>query len=824
MLCGPALILYLLGGNIAEARGRGFAAVPALGLASKPADGRQRRAGGAAGSLRAMWILDTRPLTTTAMGLPVGTSICTTSVRQYQFSFGRTYVRMIDKGSPVEPTRQQHLGGAMAAVSRGESLEPGSRNRHAAFRDLIQRGTTQLGEAELRELLGDLVPFGPARLCQDPRQAGMISKSLTYPVVLKVFSAGLLHKSDHGLVRVGLRSQSEVEDAATHLLSVAAGLALEQPQLSVQTQLTGLELAIGVRRDELGALCMVAAGGTLIELKGDSRAALAPVDLAEARSLIYSLDIAPAFAGYRGSGALDIAAFAQLFSRIADLAIDIPEIAELDLNPVFVNSRGCFVADGAAILAAPATERANEVADVNGFFSPRRIAVVGASKNEAKAGGLIVKYLIKHGFSGEIIAVNQAPTFIEGVTNVTDLEQVDGTIDLACIAVPAPAVPGVIDACIRRNIPRGIIYSAGVDESEIDGTDKEGSLVHSSAAQFRFVGPNSMGIALPAKRMFATFGRAMEASTYEIGPLGFISQSGALASSLFSRAGQMKLGFSHWISVGNETDLGVEDFIAALAVDPACRVICLYIEAIRRPAAFIKAARLAREAGKALIAFKSGASEAGRVAALSHTGAITGQEESYDAFFARAGVIRAHRLDDLFILPHGILQAGPVRGSRVGILSTSGGGCSLIADACAEVGLAVPELGRRAQAGLAEILPSFAGVRNPVDITAMAIWNPVLLRNAINAMIAGSEIDIVLVQLTTNADPGAAAMASDIIRLRDEVSVPIMVGRLGAESLAPKAMSLYEEAGVHVFDWPEQLVAAARGCVEFGRFRWPRDR
>ena len=703
----------------------------------------------------------------------------------------------------------------MAAISRGE--DPDGCAVRAALRAILERGTTRLGEEELRELLGGLVPFGPARLCENPREAGELAESVGYPAVVKIFAPGLLHKSDHGLVRLGLRSRLEVERAASRLLSTAVGLALENPRVSVQSQLDGLELAIGVRRDELGALCMVAAGGQLIELKKDWRAALGPIDLTEARGLIQSLDVAPLFAGYRNSAALDIAAFADLFCQVSQLAVDVPEIAELDLNPVFVGPRGCLVADAAAILAPPGPEASDELAEIGTLLSPRRIAVVGASKQEDKVGGLVVKYLIKHGFSGEVIAVNRDRTEIAGVTNVTGFEDVDGVIDLACIAVPAPSVPEVIDQCVRMRIPGGIIYSAGFGQSGTDAAVEERSLVQKAGGSFRFVGPNSMGIAIPGRRVFATFGRAMEADTYESGPIGLISQSGALASSLFSRASEMKIGFSHWIGVGNEADLGTEDFIAALAADPSCRVICIYVEAIRRPAAFMRAAGRAREAGKAIIAFKSGTSEAGRSAAFSHTGAITGQAESYDAFFKRAGVIRAHRLDDLFILPRGIIQAGPAHGNRVAIVSTSGGGCSLVADACAEAGMAVPELDEQTQARLASFLPAFGGFKNPVDITAMAIWNPELLRKAVSTIITGSSVDLVLVQLTTNADPGAAAMSADIIKLKEEAPVPILVGRLGADSLAPRAVELYRQAEVHVFDWPEQLVAAARGCVEFGK-------
>lgn len=686
--------------------------------------------------------------------------------------------------------------------------------RRDRFRQHLAQGITQLGEEELRGILADVVAFGPSEVCRAPEDVVVAAERLGYPIVLKVSAPGLLHKSDLGLVRLGISSGEDAVTASTELLHRAESLAFADAAISVQPQLSGVEISVGVRRGELGIVCVVAAGGTLIELMSDSAAEIGPVSEPSALRLLERLRMAPLLRGYRGSPEVNVSALARLVAQVSEMAAECPELAELDLNPVFVSPDGCLVADGAAILAPDHRPDASEPRDLTGLLAPRSIAVIGAGSDRRKAGGLVVKYLSTHGYNGEIVAVNPRGATVEGATaNVRSLKDFNGEVDLACIAVPAESVAKVVEDCVEHGVPYGIIYSAGsidaASGSEIDAAP----VVMSAGGRFRFVGPNSMGVAVPPRGVFATFGMAMEISDYQAGVVGFVSQSGALASSLFSRSRSIGVGFSHWISVGNEADLGIEDFIFTLAGDDTCRVICLFVEAIRRPLAFEQAARAARGAGKPVIVFKTGSSEAGKAAAMSHTGAMTGSDESYEAFFRRCGVLRVNRLEDLFIVAHGALTAGGIPGNRVAIISTSGGGCSVVADACARVGLEVPELDERTQARLRGIIPPYGGFRNPIDITAMAIWQPSLLRKTIEVIADSGLVDVVLVQLTTNADPGAATMAADLIELTDQIAQPILVGRTGSEALAPEGIALYRRAGVRVFEWPEQLATAAWGAV-----------
>lgn len=706
--------------------------------------------------------------------------------------------------------------GGGGACGVGEAGTGGSSLRSWA-RDAVANGSSVLGEGEVRTWLGESLPFGPAVLCATPDEAADAAERVGFPVVVKVMAPGVLHKSDLGLVTVGIATPSAVREAATAMLHEARSLGFADAMVSVQQQLGGVEAAIGIRRDTLGPVCMVAGGGTLIELIGDVALGMAPLGEIDAASMVERLALAKLLGGYRGSAPVDKGSLVDLLVKVSQLALEVPELTELDLNPVFVQAHGCQVADARAVLTAFAPD-AEETgfADLRSFLGPRRVAVVGASSDQRKVGGLLLKYLRKHSFDGEIVAVHPGGSSIDGVRTVAAIGECELPVDLACIAVPARAVESAFDDCVEANVPAGIVYSSGFAEAGEDGRAAQERLVARARGRLRFLGPNSMGVAVPSRGYFATFGMALEADEIPAGPVGFVSQSGAIASSLFSRSAELGTGFSHWVSVGNEADVGVADAIAHLAGDESCKVICLFLEAVRRPRAFAEAVESARAARKAVIAFKTGRSEAGRAAAASHTGALTGSDEAYTAFFERHGVIQTRSLPGLFVAAQGVLTLGPVPGRRVGVVSMSGGACSILADACVSWGLELPALSNETQKQLREVLPAFAGVRNPVDVTAAGIQRPHMVRDALSVIRSSDEVDVVLVQLSTNADPAAALMAADLLELRAVPGPPFAIGRLGSPLLAPVAVSAYGEAGMHVFTWPDELAEAAAASAVFG--------
>jgi acyl-CoA synthetase (NDP forming) len=711
--------------------------------------------------------------------------------------------------SGIRAKAQALLAGAGNGDHDGSNAADGS--------DAGGDGGVRLGEAECRSLLAGVISFGPAIQAAGGAEAREAARAVKYPVVCKLLDPAVLHKTEFGLVRRDVRDDEELAGVAADLLDRGRALRLGHPVLSVQRQLSGTELAVGIYRDQLGPVVMVAAGGTLVEMLDDAAREMAPVSPAQAHGMISRLKASALLRGYRGADAADTDALAELIAAVSELAVAVPEIAELDLNPVFVSDAGALAADARCTLRSrPQPGRTDLYPGLDEFVSPRCIAVIGGSSARLKVGGLVTRYLRKHGFSGDLVIVNPHGTDVEGARVVRTVGEIAGSADLACIAVPRGAVAQAVADCVAAGIPHGIIFSAGFAETGEAGQRAQDELAALAGGRFRFVGPNSMGVAALHRDLLATFGMAMEADGFRRGQVAFISQSGSIASALFSRAEELGVAFSHWISVGNEGDLGIEDFIGYAADDPACQVICLFLEVIRRPEAFAAAAARARAAGKPVIAYKTGWTDAGRAATASHTGAMASADAVYSAFFRRHGVVRVADLSELFTVATALRAVGGAAGKRIGIVSMSGGACSILVDYCESLGLEVPAFQGELRAALDAVLPPYATSGNPVDVTATGIQQPELVSESMRLVLGSGAVDLALLQLGTNADPSAAVMAEQLAVLRATSPVPFLVGRLGAPALAPAALEIYAAAGIPVFRWPEQLAAGAAASVAFG--------
>lgn len=389
-------------------------------------------------------------------------------------------------------------------------------------------------------------------------------------------------------------------------------------------------------------------------------------------------------------------------------------------------------------------------AGLDALFQPRSIAVIGASQEPTKIGGRPLQLLLRYGYEGRIYPVNPRAAEVQGLKAYASVADVPEAPDVAIIAVDAEKAPEAVEQCAARGVRSVVVFSSGFSELGEKGRAMQERLsVAARRTGMRVLGPNCLGAVSIADRSIATFSIVLEHSLPQAGPLGIVSQSGNLGSFTMRLASQRGIGVSRFMTTGNECDIDIADGIAWCARDPATKVILCALETCRDAGRLMAALEEARDAGKPVIVLKIGTSEAGQAAAASHTGALAGSDAVFDAMFARCGAVRVHSIEQLIELGQAasiLLPDRLPRGSRVALLTASGGFGVLLADAAQAVGLSLPELSEATQRTILELVP-FASARNPVDATAQMSSRPDLLQKILSAVVADERSDAVVVPL-----------------------------------------------------------------------------
>lgn len=633
-------------------------------------------------------------------------------------------------------------------------------------------------------------------------------------VVLK--AAGLVHKTDEGGVVLGLEDAASATAAAREMVERIGEQALP---LLLQQQVSGAELLVGVRRDpQLGAALVVGQGGVTTEVHQDIAHGLLPIDRKAARGLLERLRIWPLLEGYRGSAGIDLDALLEAMVAVARMAEADPSIVELDLNPLLVGppGEGAVCVDVRIVVGPPAAPAQGRSYDLDRMLRPKHVAVVGVSDDEHKVGSRLFRYLDSHDFPGRLDPVHPAGGEARGYTRYPALTDIDGSPDLVCVAVPARFVPDVARQCVDKQVGGVIVHSsdfAEVGESGRALQDEVAAIL--AEGGIPFAGPNNMGIVAPHQQLTASISGGLEEDLVA-GNIGLVTSSGALGSCLATRLMGDEVGLSHWMHVGNEADLVMADYLDWLATDDDTRAVGLLIEDIKDGPRFIEAGRALAAAGKPMFAYNMIRSEKGKEAALSHTGAMVG------SLTLREEVIRAARMvsvPSLRVLEDALHLSATTdlpAGKRLMVVTFSGGACSIIADECDRFGVELPDLTEETRAEVAEHVPSFAAVRNPLDVSYQMLSAAGAFENALEALASSGRFDALLVQFTTNADPYAEDVARATVAVREASPIPVYVSRFGGEHLAPKALAVYREHHVPVLDAPDRA-AQAIAAVMNGR-------
>ena len=354
------------------------------------------------------------------------------------------------------------------------------------------------------------------------------------------------------------------------------------------------------------------------------------------------------------------------------------------------------------------------VEELRPIFSPKSIAVIGASRSPMKIGYEILQNILVQGYTGKIFPINPEVPDIMGLKVQPSVLAVKDDIDLAIIAVPAEAVPKVMMECAKKKVKGVIVISSGFAETGEKGRLLEEEILQiARKGNMRLIGPNTLGYKDPIDNLDAAFVFGMPRP----GEIALISQSGALCIGMVYYANGEYIGLSRVISVGNKADVDDADLIDYLGQDPATKVIAMYIEGIKDGKKFLDSARRCQ---KPIVVIKAGRTPAGSAAASTHTGSLSGSDVVYDSAFRQVHIQRAYDVIELFDYARALAYQPPAQGNRVGIISNGGGAGIMTADWCESVGLKVPNLAKKTIDALMPHLPSITTARNPLDVTGDA--------------------------------------------------------------------------------------------------------
>lgn len=654
--------------------------------------------------------------------------------------------------------------------------------------------------------------------------AAKLAQDMGFPVVLKIVSPEILHKTEAGGVLVGLKSAAEVERG---FVTIMANAAKHNPQarlLGVQVQQMiggGQEVIIGAVTDpSFGKLVAFGLGGILVEVLKDITFRLAPLAQGEALSMLDSIQAAEVLKGVRGAEPADRAALSAMIQRVSQLVADFPEIAEMDLNPVFASAKGAVAADVRIVVDfAPQPERFRPgqdeiVRQMNRIMRPTTVAVIGASSEDRKIGNSVMKNLINGGYQGKIYPIHPKADAIMGCKAYKSVLDVPGDIDVAVFAIPAKLVAQALVEVGKKGIPGAVLIPSGF--AETGNVEGQTELVR-IARQYniRLMGPNIYGFYYTPKNLCATFCTAYDVK----GKAALSSQSGGIGMAIIGFSRSAGMGVSAIVGLGNKSDIDEDDLLTFFEQDEDTEIIAQHFEDLKDGRSFAEVARRVSKK-KPVVVLKAGRTSLGARAASSHTGALAGNDKIYDDVFKQAGVIRARSLRDLLEFARGIPKLPTPQGENVVIITGAGGSGVLLSDACVDNGLSLMTMPADLDAAFRKFIPPFGAAGNPVDITGGE--PPATYANTIRLGLEDPRIHAIILGYWHTIITPPMVFAKLVIEVKEEMKArgiekPIVASLAGDVEVEEAAEYLYRH-GVPSYAYSTEIPVAVLGA----KYKWAR--
>ena len=667
----------------------------------------------------------------------------------------------------------------------------------------------------------------PYALVTSAEQAAKEAKKIGFPLVMKVVSPQILHKTDVGGVKVGIDNVNDVKKTFNDMygrLSKKKGVNVKGILLEKMVP-KGVELIVGLQNDsQFGPVIMAGLGGVLTEVFKDVAFRMLPITTSDAKSMLNELKGAKLLKGFRGSKPIDLNMLAKALVNIGKLGVDnAGHFDSIDFNPVVAYPKSYYVVDAKILLRKEYKKNAISKAKPNAkfmelFFTPESVALVGASSTPGKIGNSILDSLVNYDFKGKVYPINPKADEIFGQKCYPSVSAIPGKVDLVVISVDLSVTPPVLEDCAKKGVHNVVIVSGGGKELGGERAAYEAEVKRlSEKHQIRIIGPNCIGMFNAANRLDCAFQGQERMVRSKLGPVAFFSQSGTMGISMLESADVF--GLSKMISFGNRSDVDEADMIWYAASDPQTEVIALYVEGFGDGRKFINTAkRVMKEKKKPVVIWKSGRTALGAKQAASHTGSLGGSNAIIMGAFKQAGIISVDSYQELVGVLKAIAWQPPAKGNRVAMTSNGAGPMIGAIDQLERLGLTIGKLSPNLLKKMKERFPPAVPIHNgnPADVGGGATADD--YRFVIQQFMDEKNIDIAMPWFVFQDDPLEETIVDYLADFQKKRKKPLLVGCNGGP-YTEKMVKRVEEHNVPVYQDLRTWVAAASALAQWGKVK-----
>ena len=668
------------------------------------------------------------------------------------------------------------------------------------------------------------IPVPKEVVSASAEDAAKAATEMGYPVVMKIVSPDILHKTEAGGVIVGVASAEEAKAGYDKILANAKRYKADAKIEGIQVQQMlkgGTEVIVGSITDgSFGKLVAFGLGGVLVEVLKDITFRLAPATKEDALSMLDGIQAKEMLHGVRGGDAVNRDALADIIVRVSKLVSDYPEIIELDLNPVFATKDDAIAADVRIVVdfayePRKAAHTHDEIVTaMNRIMRPKAVAVIGASAEAGKIGNSVMKNLISGGYKGDIYPVHPKAEEILGYKAYKSVKDVPGAIDTAVFAIPAKFVAGALTECGEKQIPGAVLIPSGFAEAGEPELQDEIVAV-GKKYNIRLMGPNIYGFYYTPENLCATFCTAYDVK----GSAALSSQSGGIGMAIIGFSRSAKMGVSAIVGLGNKSDIDEDDLLAFFEQDPNTNIIAQHLEDLKDGRAFAEAAKRVSKK-KPIVVLKAGRTTAGAKAAASHTGALAGNDKIYEDVFKQVGVIRARSLRQLLEFARGIPVMPTPKGENVVIITGAGGSGVLLSDSCVDNGLSLMAMPADLDAAFRKFIPPFGAAGNPVDITGGE--PPLTYKNTVKLGLEDPRIHALILGYWHTIVTPPMVFAKLMVEVKEEMKArgiekPMVASLAGDVEVEEAAEYLYLN-GIPAYAYSTELPVEVLGA----KYKWAR--